>query len=81
MQIINMKYNQCKSTGEERTIEGEVTLLALLMKVKPINQIYMVVPVINIIAYASFAINLKINKGRSSWVPGSRFLWEMIDHW
>ena len=83
MQIINMKYNQCKRTGEECGIEGEMTVLDLLMKVDPINQVYMVVLVINIIAFVSFAISLKRNKGRSSCrgLASSRFLQEMIEDW
>ena len=83
MQIINMKYNQCKRTGEECGIEGEMPMLDLLMRVDPINQVYMVVLVINIIAFVSFAISLKRNKGRSSCsgLASSRFLQEMIDDW
>ena len=59
MQIINMKYNQCKRTGEECGIEGEMTKLDLLMRVDSINQVYMVVLVINIIAFVSLAVSLK----------------------
>ena len=52
-------YSQCG-------IEGEMTILDLLMRVDSINQVYMVVLVINIIAFVSSAVSLKRNLGRSS---------------
>ena len=83
MQIINMKYNQCKRTGEECGIEGEMTMLDLLMRVDPINQVYMVVLVINIIAFVSFAISLKKEKGRVSCLGSTtcNFVQETINDW
>ena len=69
-------YSQCG-------IEGEMTILDLLMRVDSINQVYMVVLVINIIAFVSLAVSLKRNKGRSPCrgLASSRFLQEMIEDW
>ena len=66
-------YSQCG-------IKGEMTILDLLMRVDSINQVYMVVLVINIIAFVSLAVSLNRNLGRSSCrgFASCRFLQEMI---
>ena len=84
VQIVNMRNNHCKRTGEECNIEEEqMTLLEILMKVDPINQAYIAVLITNIIAFISFAISLKKDKGGGSCLNSStcQFLQELINDW
>ena len=68
IQIVNMGHNQCKRKGIECNVDGgeQMTVLDILMKLDPINQAYLVILITNIIAFVSFAISLKNEKGRVS---------------
>ena len=81
VQIVNMRNNHCKRTGEECNIEEEqMTLLEILMKVDPINQAYIAVLITNIIAFISFAISLKKDKEGGSCINSSTCQ-ELIKDW
>ena len=84
VQIVNLRYNQCKRMGEECSVDKEeMTLLDILMKMDPINQAYIVILITNITAFISFALSLKMEKGRASCLSSTccKFLQEMINGW
>ena len=84
VQIVNMRYNQCKRAGGDCDVDEEqMTLMDILMKIDPINQAYIAILITNITAFISFAISLKKDKGKVSCLSSAscKFLQEMINDW
>ena len=85
IQIVNIRYSQCKRQGSECDVASveQMTVMESLMEVDPINKAYMAILFSNIVAFASFAISLRMKRGGGSCVGSAQchFLQEMIDEW
>ena len=83
IQIVNIRYSQCKRPGECNSASVEqMTVMESLMEVDPINKAYMAILFSNIVAFASFAISLRMKWGGGSCVESvSHFVQEIIDEW
>ena len=80
---MNIRYSQCKRPGECDVASVEqMSVMESLMEVDPINKAYMAILFSNILAFASFAVSLRMKWGGGSCVESvSHFVQEIIDEW
>ena len=82
VQIVNIRYSQCKRGQCDVANVEQMTVLESLMEVDPINKAYMGILFSNILAFVSFAISLRKRQGGGSFESAQcQFLQELAREW